>query len=173
MKNKGTSAKKIALGGILGALVLICLFFAVTLPTSRISLYALASFFVSVIIIEAGISTGWLFYVSTGLLSFVILPDKVGIIPYLVFFGLYGIVKYYIEKLDSIILEYVLKLVYFNACLVAAIFLIRNFFVTDITVNLPWWIVIVLLEVVFVIYDYVYTLFVAYFREKIKPKLGL
>ncbi len=173
MGNNRFTAKKIALGGILGALAVICLFFAVTLPTSRLSLYALSSFFVSVMIIETGISAGCIFYASTSLLSLLLLPDKTGVIPYVIFFGIYGIIKYYIEKLDRLILEYILKFVYFNACLFAAIYAIKSFFMADIKVELPWWVVILLFEVIFLVYDYVYTLFIDYFRKKIKPKMGL
>ena len=173
MKGNSINTKGMALSGILGALAVISLFFAAILPTSRLSLYVLSSFFISIIIIEYGIKPGWLFYVATSLLSVVLIPDKLGIIPYIIFFGIYGIVKVYIEKINKIVLEYFLKFAYFNICLFVAVYFIKNVFLENITVKLPWWLIIIALEIVFLIYDYVYTMFIAYYREKLKKILRI
>lgn len=173
MSDNKLNTRIIALNGILGALTLICLFLATVLPTNRLSLYALSSFFISVVIVESGIKAGWLFYVSTALLALIILPEKLGLVPYIIFFGFYGILKYYIEKLDKLILEYILKFIYFNLCLGIAWLLIRQFFIAEITVRLPWFVVIIVLEIIFLIYDFVYTLFVAYYRDKLKKVLHI
>jgi hypothetical protein len=159
---------RIALCGVLGALVIVCLTFATILPTSRLAFYVLGSFFISVVIIECGTRTGWLFYIATCLLSLVILPDKLGIVPYCIFFGIYGLIKFYIEKIKSIIPELIIKLVYFNLCLLAAYYLARQLFADITRVTLPWWLVIAGLEAVFIIYDYVYTLFIVYYKRKLE-----
>lgn len=164
---------RIALGGILGALAVICLFLAVVLPTNRLAFYALSSFFSSIVIIESGLKAGWLFFAATTLLSAIIIPDKVGVVPYVIFFGIYGIIKFYIERLNKIVLEYLLKYIYFNLCVVFAIIMIKQFFVQSISVAIPWWAVILALEVIFFIYDYVYTLFIAYYRNKLKSRLRI
>lgn len=173
MSEKMSTTRKIALNGILGALALICLFLASVLPTNRLALYALSSFFISVAIIESGIKAGWLFYVSTAMLAMIIVPDKLRVVPYLVFFGLYGVAKFYIEKLNKLIPEYILKFVYFNACLAAAWFFIRQVFFSEITVKLPWIVIVIGLEIVFLIYDLVYTMFIAYYRDKLKKMLRI
>ncbi len=173
MGERSGKTKKIALNGILGAVAVICLLLAVIMPTSRISLYALSSFFVAVSIIESGARAGWLFYAATSLLALIIVPDKLGIVPYAIFFGLYGIIKFYIEKLDRIVLEYILKFLFFNACMGIAVWAARDLFGFPVSSKLPWWALIIALEVVFFIYDYVYTLFVAYYREKLRPKLKM
>jgi hypothetical protein len=138
------------------------------LPTSRISLYAIGSFFVSVIVMEFGVKSAWVFYAVTCLTSVFVVPEKTAVIPFALFFGAYGIVKYHIEKIGKIITEYVLKYLYFNVCLFLAVFLVKELFLESIRIDFPWWIVIVVLEVVFIIYDYVYTLFVRYYISKIK-----
>jgi hypothetical protein len=173
MSERSGKTKKIALNGILGAVAVICLLLAVIMPTSRISLYALSSFFVAVSIIESGARAGWLFYAATSLLTLIIVPDKLGIVPYAIFFGLYGIIKFYIEKLDRIVLEYILKFAFFNACMGIATWVARDLFGFAVSSKLPWWVLIIALEVVFFIYDYVYTLFVAYYKDKLRPKLKL
>lgn len=173
MSERSAKTKRIALNGILGAVAVICLLLAVIVPTSRISLYALSSFFVAVSIIESGARAGWLFYAATSLLALIVVPDKLGIVPYAIFFGLYGIIKFYIEKLDRIVLEYILKFVFFNACMGVAIWAVRDLFGFAVSSKFPWWVLIIAFEVVFFVYDYVYTLFVAYYRDKLRPKLKL
>lgn len=172
MKADGLKTKKIALNGILGALALICLVLAAVLPTNRISLYALSSFFVTVSIIENGVKAGWVFYVCTSLLGLIIMPNKLGIIPYALFFGAYGIAKYYIEKLDKIMIEYIIKLVYFNICLGIAALTVSELFGYSMTVKLRWWLLVIILQLVFLVYDFVYSLFINYYRRRIKPKLN-
>lgn len=51
----------VALGGILAAICLICLYLAVYLPANRLFFYSLASIFVSFIILESGTSTAGAF----------------------------------------------------------------------------------------------------------------
>lgn len=173
MPDSSKKTFKIALSGILGALAVICLFLATVLPTSRLSLYALSSFFISIVVIEAGIKAGWLFYIATTLLSVILVPDKLEIIPYAVFFGVYGVIKCYIEKINKLILEYLLKFAYFNLCMAVAVLFIRQVFMESIQIQLPWWAIIAALEVVFLIYDVVYTMFIAYYKDKLRKKLRL
>lgn len=165
-------AKTIALNGILGALAVICLLLATVMPTGRISLYALSSFFIAASIMESGIRAGWLFYAATSLAGFIVVPEKLALVPYIAFFGFYGIAKYYIEKTGRIVIEYVIKYAYFNACL-GIVFLIAREFVMAAEVRLQWWIMVVVLEIVFLIYDFVFTLFINYYKEKLRPKLKL
>lgn len=171
MKNSSFNTKKIALNGILGALAVVSLLLAVIIPTNTLSFYALSSFFISVTIIESGIRAGWMFFVSTSLLSLIIVPDKLILVPYVVFFGIYGIVKYYIEKLNKLALEYVLKFIYFNLCAGIAVVTVSQLFNTALVSRLPWWLLVIALETAFFVYDYVYTLFISYYRDKLRPRL--
>ena len=165
------NTKRIALNGILGALAVVSVFLATVLPTNRLSFYALSSFFVSIVVVEYGIKNGWAFYVSTFLLALIIVPDKMEVIPYAVFFGIYGIVKSYIERLNRIVLEYVLKYLYFNTCVACAVFLIREVFLERLRINLSLWLIIIALQGIFLVYDYVYTLFIRYYINRLKKIL--
>ncbi len=166
-------AKSIALNGVLGALAVVCMLLANILPTNTISLYALSSFFISISIIEGGIRAGWVFYMATSLLSLIIVPDKLTLIPYVIFFGIYGIVKFYIEKLNRIVIEYISKFVYFNICVIIVFTAADRLLEAVPSVKLPWGILIAAAEIVFFIYDIVYTMFINYYRNKIRAKLKL
>lgn len=136
-------------------------------------MFALSSFFTAVIVMEFGTKNGWFFYIASSLLAVILIPEKAGIFPYIIFFGIYGLIKYYIERLDKIILEYFLKLVYFNISLAAVALLIKQFFLDYIKLDFPWWAVIIIFEVAFIIYDYVYTLFIRYYKDKLRKVLKI
>lgn len=172
MSNSSIS-KKISLNGILLALVVVALFAATTLPTSRLSLYALSSFFVSIIILEFGIKSGWIYFITSCILTLLILPDKLGLLPYVFFFGIYGIIKFYIEKLNNIVLEYFIKISYFSLSMAIGLLLIKEFLLSKVEIKLPLWAIIIVLEIVFIIYDYVYTLFIQYYNQKLKRILKI
>ncbi|HOQ06244.1 MAG TPA: hypothetical protein PK127_00515 [Clostridiales bacterium] len=161
----------IALNGVLGALAVICLLLADVLPTSKISLYALSSFFVSIAIIEGGIRAGWIFYAATAILGSIIVPDKISIVPYALFFGVYGIIKFYIEKLNRIVIEYVLKVVFFNACAAIIILAAKSLFEAGLTSRFPWVALVIAGEIIFLVYDFVYTLFINYYRDRLRAKI--
>ncbi|WP_024833693.1 hypothetical protein [Ruminiclostridium josui] len=170
--NNATRAKKIALSGILLGFTVICVFLASVLPTSKLSLYAISSLFISIIIIEFGLKAGWTFYAASAVLTAVLIP-RLEVLPYIVFFGVYGLLKLYFERQKSRVLEYVLKLVYFNICLLLGFVFIKEFLMMGVTLTAPVYVVAALVEIVFVVYDYVYTLFVRFYSSTLKPKLKI
>lgn len=165
--------KVIALSGIFLALVIIALYLESFVPTGRLSLFALSSFFVSIIVMESGIKAGWLFYIASSLLAFLVVPDKLGLIPYFAFFGLFGIIKYYTEKQRSLIIEFILKYIYFNLCLGLAYFFFKELFAEQAELRLPWWILIAALEIAFLFYDYIYSLFIQFYRNRLRRMPGI
>jgi hypothetical protein len=170
--NNNKRVKSIALGGILLAFTVICVFLASILPTSVLSLYAISSLFISVIIIEFGTKAGWVFYLASSILSVILIP-RLEVIPFVVFFGLYGLIKLYIERLHSRVLEYILKLIYFNICLVLALIFLKEIIMVGVSLATPIYVAAALLEVVFLVYDYVYTLFIRFYATRLKPKLKI
>jgi len=171
--NDASNAKKLALGGVLLALTVTAVFFAVLLPASKLSLYALSSFFVSIVIIESGAKYGWMFYIASCILSFVIVQEKTGAVPFLTFFGIYGIIKYYAEKIANIVIEYVLKLIYFNINLASAFLLAKQFVPGLLQVGFPLYLTVIGFEAAFIVYDYVYTLFIKYYRTRLRDMLKI
>jgi len=171
MNYKNSSSKVIALSGIFLALAVLTLYAQSVAPTGRLSLYALSSLYVSIIVIEAGIHAGWLFYLASSLLAFILVPDKMGLLPYFAFFGLYGLIKHYTEKTSGRLVEYVLKFVYFNVCMLLALILANTVFLGRIEIKLSLWIIIPALEVAFFIYDYIYTMFVDVYFNRLRKFL--
>jgi hypothetical protein len=65
------------------------------------------------------------------------------------------------------------KIVFFNICMLSGLFLIKEFLFSNIEIKFPIWAIIVAFEIVFIIYDYVYTLFIHYYNEKLKKILKI
>lgn len=167
---RNSSAKSIAISGIFLALTIITLYAESIMPTGKLSLYCLSSFFVSFIIVELGVNAGWLFYIASSLLSFIIIPDKLALMPYFVFFGNYAVIKCYTERTRFRVIEYILKLVFFNLCLILAVYLAKVVFLQTIEVKPPWILVVLGLQIVFVLYDYIFTLVINYYGRRIRSK---
>ena len=168
------NVKSTAFGGILLALSAVTLFLASVLPTGRLALYALSSFYVAVFIMKYGIRAGWVFYAASCLLAFVTMRGDIPALAlYIVFFGLYGIVKYYIERINHIAIEYVLKLIFYNIVLFIGVVFIGNYLLGFFRVEFPWWILIAISEIVFLIYDYVFSMLIHYYKQKLKKILGI
>lgn len=104
---------QLALGGICLALTIIFMFGASIVPGAELTLYAISSLFIAVMILESGVKGGIALYIAAALLGLLIVPNKVGVLPYIGMFGLYGIVKFYIEKLKNPVAQVMLKVVFF------------------------------------------------------------
>lgn len=156
-------SKKVAYGGILLALNIILLLLSNVLPINTLFLLGLASLPIAIIIMEWGPKVGIIFYAGSVVLSFFVMVDKSQWILYIFTFGIYGLVKYIIERDRPILVEYILKLIIANLLIIIT-YMILKFFVY-IPVNI---ITIVIFEISFIIYDYVYSSFIDYYNSRLK-----
>ena len=113
----GKGAGRAALVGVLSALSLVFLYASALVPTGQMGVVAVAGLLVAAAVVSGGLSAGFLCYGATGLLGLLLLPDKANALLYLLFFGLWPILKSLIERLRRIILEWVCKLGVLNAVL--------------------------------------------------------
>lgn len=162
-------AKNITLGGILIALGVVILYLTTIIPINTLALLTLSSCLIPIAIIRGNLKTGFFVYIGTSALSFFLLPINYTLM-YIFLFGIYGIIKFFIEKLNKIPLEIVFKLIYFNILLLVGLFFINNF-LSYFNINMNIYLFIIFANVVFLIYDYALTIFLTYFLEKINKKL--
>ena len=84
MKRDNTGKNRtyvIAASGICLALAMVFLFAGSVVPGVELTMFALSSLFVAVIVIESGTGAGIIFYIASVLLGFVIIPNKLAMIP--------------------------------------------------------------------------------------------
>lgn len=137
------------------------------IETNTIMLFSAAALIIGVVIVEFGGKSGVLFYLASCLLGFLLTYNKVEIITYIMFFGMYSIIKYCIEvKLENRIVQILIKFIYFNVSLAAMYFIVRLF----LTLKIYWWMILGV-QVLFLIYDYAFTIFINYYIDKISTKI--
>lgn len=168
---KKTKTSKITLGGICLALTVIFLYAGSILPGIELTMYALASLFTAVMILETGIGGSMLLYAAAAVLGFVLLPNKLALIPYVFLFGYYGIVKFYVEKLSGGILQMVVKAVFF--AVVLCISLLGFYELMLVAVNLPdrpVAVIIIVGVLLMLLYDFLFTQLINFYVRRVQRK---
>lgn len=159
--------KDVAYLGVLLSLNQLFIILSSVIESNTIILMSLAALMVGVVIVEFREKAGIIFYLASVLLGYILTFDKVEFITYISFFGLYSIIKHYIEiKIFNKYISYVIKLIFFNTSLFVMYKMVRLF----IPFNMFWWMIIGA-QVLFFIYDYAFTMFINYYIITIKPKL--
>lgn len=170
-KNLKGTTRKIALTGILSAFIVIILFLESISPTGRLGFYVLAGFVLSIVLLECGVKWGWASYLVTSAAGLLIIPEKLNVLPYVMFFGVYTILKFHIESLRKPWLEILLKFAAFNLFLWPAWSIVKVF-MPDVLKHGTMVIVAgIILQVVFAIYDILFTAWIRFYFEKIAPKV--
>lgn len=168
-------SKKIALCGMLTALSVVIML-AAYFPYMTYALPAVAGAVFCVVMIEVDHIWAWGCYVTAALLS-VLLCEKESAAMFLCFFGFYPILKSYLEKLRSRVVEYILKFLIFNACVCTAYFIIIKLFgipmegMGDFGKYTPL-LLLALGNVVFFIYDVAVTRLVSGYIKDLHPKIA-
>ncbi|NMM61515.1 hypothetical protein HBE96_02125 [Clostridium sp. P21] len=168
MDSKNTKASFISKGGLLTAFGVICIYLSTVMPVNKLYLLAIASCIIPLSVVTTNIKNALIIYVSTCILSILICGIKVTVISYIIFFGLYGVLKYYIEKIRKMYIEILLKLAFFNMAMLSMFLIYKFFFPNVLNLNISIYLVIIGSQFVFLIYDYVLTLFIDIINRKLK-----
>ncbi len=167
------SAATVALGTVF--MVLGAMFGVLDLSAS-----VLASLLVVFIYVEIGSPYTWLVWLATSLATFLLYPGSMMWLIYLTVFGIYPILKGYIERTPRP-LWLVLKLVFLNAMLTLLVLFSEalvgvSFFGDTSTVPLlPGEAVVailwVLMNVAFILYDILIVVMLRFYEARIRPRL--
>ncbi|NFL16626.1 hypothetical protein FDC08_11100 [Clostridium botulinum] len=174
MKTTHLKSSNIAKGGIFTAISFLLIYLSTILSVNKLSLLATASAIIPIAIISTNAKNGFLVYLSTSILcSIVVGISRISVVFYIIFFGLYGIIKYYIERLNKLYIEIILKFTLFNICLIILLYIYKLFFQGITIINKYMYIYFIVAQIAFIVFDYVLTLFIFYinkhFIKNIKP----
>jgi len=172
MNSSNSRASVIARGGLLAALGVLCVYLSSYLPTNKIFLQAVATCLIMVGIMVTGVKNSLAIYSATSILSLLLCGIRLTTISYIIFFGLYGFVKHYIEGLNKRGVEYALKLIYCNLCIFVLFAVYKLFLPTLFDFKISLYILIFAAQFIFLIYDYALSAFITYFKKKF-PKLKI
>lgn len=125
------------------------------------------------LVLEEEIGLSFLMFAVVSLLSLLLMPNILRVVPYVLFFGHYGIGKFYIEThVKDKVVGYILKLLYYNVALVLMYLLAKEVIQQDILdIGVALWLVIIIAEAAFVLYDYLFTKVTAYYFNNIRRLL--
>ena len=167
------TAHRVSLTAMFASMSLLFLYLASVLPSGRIAMYFLSSVFVMGLVLEEEIGLAFLMFAAVSLLSLLLMPNQLRVIPYVLFFGHYGIGKYYIEtRVRDKIVRYIVKLLYYNVALVLMYLIASKVLFEDIAFDvIPFWLVIILAEIAFAVYDFAFTKVTGYYYNNIRRKL--
>ena len=149
-----SNAARIALAGVLSAGSMVFLWMACLSPTGRLGFNAAAGLFPVAGVLMSGQAAGYGCWIVSALLGLILLPDKGTALLYLIFFGLYPVLKSVFEARRSAVLSWVLKLLYFNLVLTISVFVLKELFFAALPAFLQQTSLIWIFgNIVFMVYD--------------------
>lgn len=168
------TTKRYTRTAVLCALTLVFLLLGQIIRSNTLSFLVLASFVTAAAVIFTGTRNAVIMYISVSILSFLILPDKVIVFLYIIFFGSYGIIKLYIEHIGNSYIQFVSKTGYFLLTVYVSYLLfgnkILNIEALIARFEFPFFIFIILFILLFNFYDFLYTAVINYITRRIKIK---
>lgn len=180
------STKKVTLSAMMCALSVVVLALGAVFEALDLTAAALASICIAFVCIEVGVPYNFIAWLCTTLLSFLFFPQSMLWIEYLLLFGLYPILKGYIERLPRLI-WWPIKIFVYNLCLflmaegMSFILGVDFFGIGGNWANIfsmgsaIWWesplILLIVANIAFVAYDIFLTMVVRVYLLKYRPRL--
>lgn len=162
-------AKDITLGGILVALTVVTLYLTLLIPTNTIAILTISSLYIPICLVRSNTRTALFVYIASTIISFFLIPINYSLM-YGLFFGIYGLVKHYIERLNKMPIEICIKLVFFNAMLIIGLLALKLFGIS-LDMKFSIGVLFVLAQPVFLVYDYALSSLITMYFRKFHSKL--
>ena len=149
--------RALTLSAVLAALSVLLLFIGSLIDVMDLATVMVASFLVTLVLIECRGAWPWLLYFTVSVLSFLLFPGRFVTVEYVFFGGIWPILKYLLERLPRLP-SFLLKLLVGNALAFAGGWLGLRFFGLEIPASVGLRVLVVVLwEAVFLIYDFLLT----------------
>ena len=169
-----SQTKKITLSALMVALGTVFMVLGAVIEVLDMSVCALASLLVVFIYLEIGSYYPWLVWICTTLATVLMYPGSIIWAEYFLVFGLYPLIKAYIERLPRWS-WLIVKLVYINAVVWA------TFAISELVLGIPFFeeeskilavATYILMNVAFVMYDFFIVVMVRFYLSKLRPRFS-
>lgn len=160
--------KCITLSSMVIALTLVLLYTASIVPTLRITFYVIASLLPIVLMVERKSGYAILSLIGSALLGSLLIHNKLILLPYVAFFGHFGIVKEYLERINDKVIRIASKLLYCNIATVIIYLFSFEVLFSQIDLGFSVFWLLIPLQVVFILFDWLYTKLVHIYIDKIR-----
>lgn len=166
---------KIAFCGITTALSILFMFLGGVVSLFAYIMPMLAGVLMIMVKRTFGTSSAVMTYISTSLLSFILVADKECMMMYVMFFGFYPILKFYLEKIGRKPVRFVVKLIIFDVLMLLsqiALFYVFKipFFENDEGKALVI-LFVIMLNILFIVYDIMLDKILVIYEIKIEPRI--
>lgn len=159
------------LGGLFSASTLILLHIASISPSGRAGLLAISSFFPFILGYVGNVRVGFLCWLASSILAFLVVPSKTIPLMYAFCFGLYPLFRFWLEGRSKQIPLFFLKLSYANGSFLLFLVLFRELFFSSLPEILQSYLILFLLggNVIFLAYDYGLSRLFPLIKGKLQP----
>lgn len=166
-----TKTWQVALGGVLAAGSLAVLWLACVAPSGQLGVTAVAGLFPVGAVLSAGRGAGLMCWGAASVLGLLLLPDKGVALMYLLFFGLYPVVKSCLERQRGRGLEWAGKLAFFNAALSLLWFAFQGLFLPSLPewMSARIWVLYGAGNVIFLAYDVALSRLIGGLAARLRP----
>ncbi len=152
------TTRELTEGALASAAIVVMLAIPILFPTFSVTCAAFAGFIIMAMHMKWGMKTALLTYFSAALLSMLLISNKETPVLFLMLFGHYPVIKAVIERRSGPIRNYILKLLYFNLDVAIVYYVVDVLFnFPTMEEDIPLWAALLLLNVVFLFYDYTFT----------------
>ena len=158
----------ITISGVLLGLSIALLYLKMLVPVLDFSIYILISFFTGVILQESNHGWAWLFFISSVILSLILPVNKLSFLLFYSFFGYFGIMKFYIEKINLKFVGFILKIVLINSAIILNYYIASTFLPGIFGKGIQLYLIMLVATAFVFIYDYVYTLAMVFYNSKLR-----
>lgn len=164
---RNLDSKKIVSGGLATAITILSLYGGTLIRNNRISFMVLATYISAIPYIMEARTVGILSYAASSALALILVPNKAYAMVY-VLTGIYPLVKLICEGYN-IVLEYIFKYLWFNAVIAVIYLLFKNIIIINPALSTPLGVVAIIAaaQVFFVVYDFIFTRFIMFFRRRV------
>ena len=153
------NTKKIAFSGISAGMCVAVIFIGSMLDLIDMSTAALAGIIVFISIYKTDLKYSLGTYVTSSVLSFVLVSQKSASILFALIFGLYPFIWYFSIKIKKMVISYLIKLLLFNSLAFLSIFLLKELIAGYIDEPVIIWILLILIaNAAFLLYDYLFSI---------------
>lgn len=158
-------------GGISVTIIIILLYIGSLMITNKVVLMSLAIGIGAISYIKGGIRLGVLVYISTSILSMLLVPNKLFVGIYIMF-GLYPLIKLFAEKFSGF-REYSIKYLAFNFMTILTYFIYSKIiYVGPLFENIYLVIgLFFILQIIFFVFDIAFTKFIMFTEDRVLKRL--
>ena len=161
----------LAFNGIISAFIIICLWASSILTFNTVAIMCIASFLIGVVMIEGQSKNALMCYFSVSLISLILPLNRINVLMFVLFFGYYPVVKSLIERINRLSIEMIIKFLLFSLVAFSGIYGYTKLFSANVSEVLPWWGVAFVAVLFFGIFDYALSMLLAYYVNKIRPRI--